>query len=628
MKSGHVIKTLIVAFLLSSIIVLTLGGNSGAVSEKEYKTLSLFFGKEELVVSPSRYAKPVSKTAENVTVITAKEIEMMNAHTLADVLYSVPGVEVDVTGGPGSASPVFIQGSEFRHVLVLVDGVEWNNLSDGFADVGAIPVQNIEKIEIIKGPASSSWGSSLGGVINVITKSPPASEKTGGTLSASYGEKNTGDYRAEVSGGVKNLGYYFYAGNLVTKGMGPNTHFRENSIYTKLRWDINDKAGLLWTFGYDKAPRGSGEAPDENLAFDNGVEYLFSTLALNYRISRNADVDVSLRTIRRNTKQSVKTLDSGEVLSESTADDRNYGGSIKLDLKNDMNHAVFGLDYDNGELRSDAVLDGEQKLDQWAVFANDTLSLGRFSLIPGLRYDHTNTNGDFVSPSLGVTYRLGEMTVIRGYVARGFSIPPLGDTFATSFFTVPNPGLKMEKVWSYQVGAESTALEYLWMKATLFRHDVEDAIVSEELPDGTFTEVNGAKQRRQGIEVEVRTIPVYHTSFSAGFVFIDAKDRKTGETLKDIPRYTYDVGVRYNDDRTFSALLKGHYIWWNNGPGLGGQYNAFIWDLNLDKGVYAEDGRRVELYFAVHNIFDGSQYVISEYENPRRWVEAGARFTF
>ncbi|MDH5769434.1 MAG: TonB-dependent receptor plug domain-containing protein, partial [Nitrospirota bacterium] len=112
------------------------------MSEEERKFLLMYF-EEELVSTPVRTPKPISQVAENITVITCKEIEQMNAHTLTDVLNTIPGIQMDIRGGPGSTASARIQGSEFKHVLVMIDGVTMNNLSDSFADVSAIPVQHI-----------------------------------------------------------------------------------------------------------------------------------------------------------------------------------------------------------------------------------------------------------------------------------------------------------------------------------------------------------------------------------------------------------------------------------------------------------------------------------------------------
>jgi len=160
-------------FLLCFTLTLTsLCQTSAAQSEEEMKILRMFYREKDLVVSPTRHPKPISQVAENITVVTAREIEEMNAHTVAEVLNRIPGLFINFNQGIesfGSTSLIHIQGSEQRHVLVVVDGVRWNFLSEGAAETNSIPVGIIERIEVIKGPASSAWGSSLGGVINIIT---------------------------------------------------------------------------------------------------------------------------------------------------------------------------------------------------------------------------------------------------------------------------------------------------------------------------------------------------------------------------------------------------------------------------------------------------------------------------
>lgn len=596
-----------------------------AQSEDEINTLKMFYEERDLVVTPTRHPKPISHVAENITVITAGDIEEMNAHTLADVLFNITGVQVDSRGGPGSADTVRIQGSEFRHAIVIIDDVTLNNLSDSFADIAAVPAQIIDRIEIIKGPASSSWGSSLGGIIHVITKGGDGSRKAGGMLSASYGERNTGDYRAEVSGKVEGLSYYLYGGNLVSNGLRPNTPFYSNNIYSKLKWDVSSKANVAFTFGYNKGSRGEGEFPEFDLSFGNDFEYLFSTLSFNYSLTDTAGLNASLRTSRQHAEHINNSLSTGEILSGSNFDDKSSGGGLKFTWKNRIHDVVSGFDYDYGELESNNITGEKQSLGRWAVFVNDTMTVGKFSFTPGLRYDHTTTNGSFVSPSLGVTYNLGEKTILRAFGARGFSTPPLSATFGTGTFSVPNPDLKMEKVWSVEAGIESTVLKYLWLKGTAFRHEITDAIFDEAVSDGTFKAVNQGKQRREGFEFELKTVPVYNVSLSAGVAFTDATDRDTGEVVQDIPRYTYDVGIHYNDNKSLRVLLKGHYIWWNAEPTFNSSYNSMIWDFSLTKKVLSSGKRNAEIFFIAHNVFNGSQYLLDVFKNPRRWVEAGLR---
>ncbi len=611
---------------------LALPQRATAQTEEEMEMLQLYFREDELVVTATRSPKPISQASETITVVTAKEIEMMNAHTLTDVLNTVPGVQIEIRGGPGSPADAHIQGSESRHILVMIDGVPQNNLSDNRADISSIPIQNIERIEIIKGPVSSSWGSSLGGIINVITKGPNQSRGIGGTLSASYGERNTGDFRAELSGTKGPLGYYLFAGNLTTNGFNPNSDYYANNIYGKIRLDITDRLSSTVTFGYSQGNRGLGEFPEIGISSRNDFEYLFSSLLLNYAFNDDADVTLSLWMSRKHIDFLDNPVDKTEIPASRLFGDSQHGGDLRFNWRRGMHTVVVGAEFNDGELKSSNITSGRQELDTWAVFANDTIVVDRFSFTPGIRYDDTSTNGDFLSPSLGITYKIDDKNLLRGYIGRGFSIPPLSATFGVDNFFRPADNLKVEKVMSYKLGVESIALKYLWLRSTLFLHDVSDAIALE---NGTDTDtgapvvktVNKDKVRRQGVEIELKTIPVYHTSLSAGFTYLDATDRETGERLKDTAPYTYDIGIQY-DHNNLKALLTGHFIWWNAIAERKGKYNAFVWDFNVSKRFALSAERSLDLFFSIHNIFDSSQYLDVLFKNPGRWIEGGVRFSF
>lgn len=604
--------------------------------KEEIDTLLLFYKKEDVVITPSRHLKPIFRVAENISVITSEDIEMINAHTLKDVLNIMPGMQVDSRGGPGSASSVHIQGSEFTHILVMIDGITLNNLSDNFADIAAIPVQNIERVEIIKGPASSSWGSSLGGVINIITIPATDSQGLGGTLFGSFGEKSTRDYRGEVFGRKETAGFYVYAGNLESDGLTANTPFEEESFYTKLGWSAAERGKLLFSLGYNKGSRGMGEYTNLDMSFENDFEYLFSKLSFGYEITCETDLHFSLRTSRIETENVTNQLSTKVKLAREPLDESGFGISAQYSIEQNINSLVFGMDLDRRKIKAEDDTGEKLELEQekWAVFANDTLMIERLSIIPGIRYDHTNTNGDFLSPSLGLTYQATTKNLLRGYVVRGFNTPPLFTTYGTgSLFYLPNPDLEVEKVWSVQAGIESTALRYMWIKAILFHHDIWDAISKQELldpngiPIGKFTAVNQNRQRRQGIELEIKTVPVFNSSLFAGFFFVDAKDKHTGKRLKDIPRYTYDIGIRYRNPKIFNAYVNGHYIYWNTSQ-PNSEYHNFIWDINIMKSFYWREKTNVKVFLTVHNVFDSSQYVFSYFRNTQRWIEAGLKLEF
>jgi vitamin B12 transporter len=599
---------------------------ASAQSEEEMDILRMIY-KDQDLVTPTRSPKPISQVAENITVIDAEEIQAINAHTLTDVLWHVTGVQMNIRGGPGIITNALIQGSDTRHVQVMVDGISLNNLSNSVADIGSFPVQRIERIEIIKGPASSAWGSSLGGIINVITKSPDPERRLGGMASASIGERATGDYRLDLTGTTGSLGYYLSAGGMSSDGLTANMPYDAGNLYTKLSWEPSSKARLQLSAAYDKGSRGDGQ--DTFFAVNEKFEYFYITPSFVYDFNNQMSLDISGRVLTMRNKPFVKDRESGEEAFSNINDQLNTGGSAKLSWRKGFSNLLVGADYDHGVLETEAINDGRQVQNRWAIFANDTISFWDFSVTPGVRYDHTSTNGDFWSPSLGITYTLYEKTIFRAYTARGFNTPPLGFTFGdNSGFSVGNSGLDPEEVWSYEVGIETSAAGYIWFKATGFLHYISDVITTEALPSGSFTFVNSGKQKRQGVEAELRTVPFYHTSLMAGFAFIDAEDRETGQRIPDVPRHTLDVGIDYKNSDILQGSLRGHYIWWNAEAALNGRYKAMIWDLHLSRRFLEKGDTALEAFFTTHNLFNGAQYLDSVFPNPRRWFEGGVRWRF
>jgi vitamin B12 transporter len=649
---------------------------SFAQSEEEMQTLQMFYKEKDLVVSATRNPKPISQVAENMTVITAQEIEDMNAHTVADVLNRVPGLFINYNQDFGAPSLLLSQGSEERHVLVVVDGIKWNSLASGAAETNSIPVGIIERIEVIKGPASSSWGSSLGGVINIITKDAGNTTRPSGSLSASYGERETQDYKAQVAGLAGPMGYYLYAGRQDSDGLKASRGFETYSLYSKFHLPISSKITTDFTLGYSEPEIRVGDFPSAPIPIhQRGADRIFfATASLDASLTKELKFSASFHEFKQKLALMSDSLGffgppldpPGSLFQDSIYDEETTGGDVKLIWNTQHQTLVFGGEFDHGVLDqtikagplpqlfgAPATATTKPNIDRWGIFLNDTIVIDRWSITPGIRYDkysisskgtavfipsipivvgfgRNSTTGSFVSPSIGITYQIWKDSLLRASVARGFTMPPLSWSSGGAFFLDPNSSLKLEKIMSYQIGGETAALKYLWVKATLFRHEVGDTLTFVPFGGGppSFNDIveNNGKARRQGVEIELQTVSFYNFCFVGGFSYIHFTPPNEGSGTKDL--YSYSLGFRYDDNKSLRAEIFGHYVWWNLDPVFMAKYDDFIWDLNLTKKIFLQQKRSTELFLTAHNLFNGAQYTMVDTENPRRWVEAGIRIKF
>jgi vitamin B12 transporter len=611
-KPPHSLRALLTALCLVLFIM-----PCTAWGEDEEETLGLFNAWQETSTASSRAPKPLSQTAENVSVVTRSEIEALNAHTLADVLATIPGVQIAQRGGPGGIAFAFIQSSNFDQILVMVDGVPLNSLGDNFSDVAMVPAGIIERIEIVKGAASSAWGQALGGVINVITKSPEQGRPIGGSASASIGEHTTSDTRAELGGTNGRLGYYLSGGWLGTNGLSPdNLAISSSNAYAKLTYDLPGQGQIWSTFSYNRDRRGVFflPSPDWDFKENQDIRNLSATLGLRRPLGERLELEILARHSTWNIDTYDALVSTGALFGITKGLSQVSGGSAKLVWRGENNLLVAGGDYEHAELRStDAFANVDLKnrvLDRWGIFLNDTLTIGRLAIIPGIRFDQTASNGDQFSPSLGVTWQLNNTTLLRGYTAKGFSLPSLDLERPT------------QKVWTSQIGIESEAVSHLWLKGSLFRNETWN-IIDTSNQDITIPE----RRIALGTELEARTTPVWNTSLGAGYTFTDTTRSNDGSQVFAYPRHTVQLALRYTD-QVFRGVLTGRHIWWNADPSFGAKYYGLLWDLHLGATLFKREHTSLELFFSGHNLFNGVQESDSLTPNTSRWFEGGMKVRF
>jgi len=549
----------------------------------------------------------------------------------------VTGIELVAFKGPGAGAVASIHGSGADRVTVMLDGVPLVSANNDF-QLATLPVQMIRTIEVIKGPASSTWGSSFGGVINVITKSAGSGDRFDGTLSAAAGKNDTSDVRAEVSARKEKLGIYLYGGRMGSDGLTESHEFTHENFYGKVNVDAGPRTRIdlsVFSHASDSVNadfRQSGRDIYEGFTMDT----LFGKADLRTSFAEDVDLYLSVWRIRSSDNFYQKQLSTDVVTRDVPIlfDRHGFSGSIGWRTGN---HAlVAGADSSNGTYEEEYEPYGAIALSKYALFVNDTVTAGALSVTAGLRYDHSSLAGGLVSPSLGMTYLASTDLLFRAIVSRGFHEPALVRYLdAPDFRYYANEELTPEKIWSYQAGLEANVSDLLRAKLTLFYHDIDDILIQKSLDDkpldeATFTLENGGRARTMGGEVEFAT-----NSFK-GFVFKSGAHYEQTKLIDfSDPRY-FDVrnvyGVNaaldYVGLKGLRGTVKAHYFWWDMTEAWGADSGGVVVDCTIAKKILDTGKIAVELFAGAHNIFNARSYNERWHHNPDRWGEAGVRCTF
>ncbi|MBU4260737.1 MAG: TonB-dependent receptor [Proteobacteria bacterium] len=598
--------------------------------------LSLYFDADATEETTTRAPKPLSQVAENVSIITADEINAMHAHTLAEVLDRQAGMFMEFSGRDFFGdSKTRILGTRKQHALYLLDGVRINLNSSGAAITNFIPITIIKRIEIIKGPASSTWGSSLGGVVNIITKDTGKTATSNGSVRASFGERDSRDVSAEVTGGGEKFGYYLSGSNIDSNGLKVDRYAERDTAYGKMEVQLPHSSTLTATAGYSdpfyKSLNWSDAWDITGLNLYEEVDHrnFWGTLFFDTELTERLGLHLAVQRFENDFAQDKFSLGTGlggargDLLYHQQWDDTYTAFASRLTWAEESFTANVGfessrskMDYESSPGSyfggpADYTADPERE-ERRGVYANATFVLGHFALTPGLRYDYNGNSEEFVSPSLGATYQLAEDILLRALIAKGFSAPYLSASALS-------PDLKPETIWAYQAGVETGRIPYVQLKCTLFHLKVDDAWHT------TTPWTNAGTIRWNGVELEAQTVEFHGLRLTSNFTFVTedsmgdgATDRENDET------YTANVIVDYtNHEQGWRAQLAGHYYWMNEDVIIEKpHYDDFLWDALLSKDLTLATVP-AEVYVKTHNIFNASQYYDFEYPNPDRWVEAG-----
>jgi vitamin B12 transporter len=460
----------------------------------------------EVIVTATRSAQTVDDALASVTVITREDIDNSQALTLPEVLRGVPGLDISTTGGFGKQTSVFMRGTESDHVLVLVDGVKVGSATAGITAFEHLPLSQIERIEIVRGPRSSLYGSeAIGGVIQIFTRQGKG-KKPQVELSAGMGEDRTYEFTAGVSGSTKENWYSLYANRLKTDGFNACEGNTSGGCFT-----VEPDAD-----GYKNTSYGIslGHRFENNLTVETHA--MQATANNQYDSSGANKSDVVQRVIGLKTDYLInQSWQMSLNLGRSRDELENFGHNTTPSFFNtkrttasfqtnflysDANSLIIGYDYLLDEVDSSTNF-AEKSRNNHGVFLESQSQFGKTDLILGLRQDDNEQFGRHSTGNIALGYAVSPQTRVFISYATAFKAPNFNDLYwPDSAFFGGNPNLNPEKSESIEIGLKGKQADYRW-SLNAYRTKI-DQMISFQTDPVTFkgTMVNIDKAKIKGID--------------------------------------------------------------------------------------------------------------------------------
>lgn len=610
---------------------------------------------DQIVVTGARSPMAVSQLGSAVTVITRDDIDDRQAHYVTDLLRAVPGFAISHSGSTGSQTQVRVRGSEANHVLVLIDGVRANDPATGDEFRWEyLTTSNIERVEVVRGPQSSLWGSdAVAAVVHVITKAgQKGSAFDGYAEGGSFGTRNIGlggtfgSDRWSLGASVEQLDTN--GTNISRTGSEEDgSDITTASLSAQLRPGsaLTLSASVRMTDAYSQFDPvdfvTTGLPTDGDVATD--AETAYAKLGLQFG---DEDSRITHRLNASYFDSDNRNLVDG-IEDSSSASDRTTL-TYQADIRLSENILSLALEHEKTDFeQSGAVVFGDpnqfQEMDINSVIADfQGLSHDRLTWLLSARFDDNSDFDDAVSGRLSLAYDLSDSTVLRGNVGTGRKNPTFTELYG--FFPgqfVGNPNLKPERTTSYDVGVEKNLKDgAVVLQFSLFQQDLKDEINGFVFDPVTFLStaenIDGSSKRR-GAELGANFRISDQFDLSVNYTYTDSEQEDfAGNDVQEVrrPKHSAAVSLGYRSSaERFGAALGVDYGGTRTDvffPPFPDPSETVTLDSHLlvDLTLQYQLTTAMSLYAKGTNLLDDDFEQIYGYQTPGRAAYFGLRMNF
>lgn len=614
-----------------------------------------------VVVTATRTPQPLDKTGSSLSVISGADIDTQQQQFVTDALAQVPGLNVSRSGGPGQTTSLYIRGAEAGESLVLVDGIRISDPSapDGAAVLGDLLVNNISRIEVLRGPQSTLYGSdAIGGVVNVLTERG-GTQPFQGTLEGEGGTYGSYRLNGAAHGTVGALDYGGAVNYYDTRGISAacacdgNSEpdgYRNFGATANLRFHASDTLSIDLRGFYTKSHTDIDGFPPPNFTFMDDPEFGRNQLLAGY-----AAVTDSLLDGRVTQRLALVGSDSdrryygvfGDAPPFAFSPARNFfaqGGATRAEyqgvIEADANNEVtYGAETQLSTIQTASIFDlsptpatGRDRLTGYYGQWQSTIAR-QLTLTGGLRYDDDREFGGHTSYKLAAAWRLGDNTLLRANYGNGYKAPTLYQQF--SAFSNPFGPLQPEKADGWEVGFDQDFLDKrVRASVTYFNRNEHDLIDFDDCfpnfdagcatrPQGYYFNIDHVHVH--GVETGLVAHPASSWSAWLNYTNLRALDELTDLNLARRPHITANAGLTWSSPSGSSLGASYGYT----GARFDDAGNFTPLAAAEDVSLYATYAlsREVQLLARLDNLFKNRSEPVAGYGYMGEAIYAGVRLS-
>lgn len=590
---------------------------------------------EERVVTATKSNTERWRTASSITVIDRKKIDEQQLKMLPDALRQVPGLTIADRGTPGSVNGLFLRGTNSDQTLIVVDGRPLPANLAGLYNIETMALDNVERIEVLRGPAASLYGGkTIGGVINIITRSGRGLTKPETTLSWEGGSFGTSRESLGTRGAAGIYDWSLELSRQDTQGYRINSQFQLNNVAAKfgaqladtLRFDLdlryynadvgvpgpvsgfgaNDPNDHMLTEYWSISPRLVWETSErwtQTLTYQFGN---FRQVATNFTPAFGLNNRITSRNHFFEYQSVFKATDWWTITAGAWLQDISYARS------SDNAFPFNTYDVDQAETN-------------WALFLQSQAEiLPGWNLIGGIRHDEYSDFEDATTWRAATSWRLPwTQTLLHASYGTAFAPASPQNREAALF---GNPGfLKPEQSRGIEVGLEQPFAENRGtLSLTWFRNNIDHLIVFLP-PFGPLQQINQA--RTQGLEAALSWQPSQHFGFNAQYTYLDADDLTAGTRLVRRPRHLISADTWVKPVAKLRLGLGALYVI-DREDGFGAAQRDIEDYLRLRLTLSYEINKHLELFARVENLLGERYEEVLGYPAMRTGAYAGFRLRF